>query len=44
MEVLIEKIDDAVDIAAAAKNPYFLEQVVTAAYNLVFKTGMFAND
>ena len=44
MEVLIEQIDDAVDIAAADKNPYSAEQVVTAAYNLVFKTGIFAND
>ena len=44
MEVLIEQIDDAVDIAAAADKPYSVEQVVTAAYNLVFKTDMFAND
>ena len=44
MEVLIEQIDNAVDIAAAADNPYSVEQVVTATYNLIFKTGMFAND
>ena len=44
MEVLIEKIDNVMDIAAAADNPYSVYQVVTAAYNLLFKTGMFADD
>ena len=44
MEVLIDKINDAMDIAAAANNPYSAEKLVTAAYNLVFKTGMFADD
>ena len=44
MEVLIEKIDDAIDIAAAVNNPYLAEQVVTANYNLVFKLGMFASN
>ena len=44
MEVLIDKIDDAMEIVDAANNPYSAEQVVTAAYNLVFKTGMFADD
>ena len=31
-------------MAAAANNPYSAEQVVTAAYNLFFKTGIFAED
>ena len=44
IEVLIEKIDDAVDITAASDNTYSKDQLVTAAYNLVFKTGMFANE
>ena len=44
MEVPIEQIDNEVDMVAAADNPYSAEQVVTAAYNLVFKTGMFADD
>ena len=44
MEVLIEQIDDDVDMAAAANNLYSDEQVVTATYNLVFKTGMFADN
>ena len=44
MEVLIKQTDNAVDIAAAADNPYSAEQVVTADYNLVFKTGMFAGN
>ena len=35
MEVLIEQIDDAVDVAAAADYPYSAEQVVTSAYNLI---------
>ena len=44
MEVLIEKIDDAVDIVATDETPYSAEQLVTAAYNLVFKPGTFSND
>ena len=44
MEFLIKQINDAVDIAAAAENPYSVEQVFTAAYDLVIKTGMFADD
>jgi hypothetical protein len=44
IEVLIDQIDDAVDLAAAASNPYTPEQVVTIAYTLVFKTGMFPDD
>ena len=38
MEVLFEQIDDSVDIAVTANNPYLAEQVVTSAHNLVFKT------
>ena len=44
MEVLIEHIDDAVDMAAAADNPYSAKQIITVAYNLVFKTGIFVDD
>ena len=44
IEVLIDQIDDAVDMAAAADAPYTPVQVVTTAYTLVFKTGMFADD
>ena len=44
MEVLIEQIDGAMYITAVASNPYSVEQVVTAPYNLVFKTGMFSDD
>ena len=44
MEVLIKQIKDAVDMAAVADNPYSDELVVIAAYNLVFKTGMFADN
>ena len=44
MEFLIRQIDDAMEIAAASNNLYSAEQVVTANYNLVFKTGMFSDD
>ena len=44
MEVLIEQINNAVNVATEADNPYLAEQVVTTAYNLVFKTGMFADN
>ena len=44
MEVLIEQINEAVDMASAANNPYSFEQVVTATYNLFFKTGMFPDN
>ena len=44
MEFIIERIDDDVDIAAVVNNPSSAEQVVTAAYNLVFKNCTFADD
>ena len=44
MEVLIEQIEDAVNMAATDDNSYSAEQVVTVAYNLVLKTGMFVDD
>ena len=44
MEVLIKQINDTVDMVAAADNPYSAKQVVTAAYNLVFKTDIFADN
>jgi hypothetical protein len=44
IEVLIDQIDDAIDMAAAANNPYTPEQVVLIAYNLVFKTGLFEEE
>ena len=44
MEVLIKQIDNAVNMATEADNPYLAEQVVTAAYNLFFKTGIFTDD
>ena len=44
MEVFIEQIDDAVDIMDTADNPCSAEQLVTVAYKLVFKTGIFADD
>ena len=43
-EILIQKIQDAVDYAAHANCPYSPEQVVTTAYNLVNQTGIFDQD
>jgi hypothetical protein len=44
IEVLIDQIDDAVDMASAADAAYTPVQVVTTAYTLVLKTGMFPDD
>ena len=44
MELLIEQTDDTMDIAPVADNLYSAVQMVSTAYNLVFKPGMFAND
>ena len=44
MEVLIQQIVNFVDIVAASDNLYSAEQVVTDAYNLVLKTGMFPDN
>ena len=35
-EIWIDQIDDTIDMAAAATNPYTPQQVVSIAYNLVF--------
>ena len=43
-EVLIDQIEDAIDYAAAGNMPYTPTQIVNAAYNLLFDTGVFADE
>ena len=40
IETLIDQVEDAVDYAAAGKAPHAATQIVNAAHNLVFETGM----
>jgi hypothetical protein len=40
-EELIGQVEDAVDYAEAGGSPYSTAQIVTNAYNIVFKTGAF---
>ena len=44
IEVLFDQIEDAVDFAAAGNTPFTNEQIVNAACNLVFDTGMFSDE
>ena len=43
-EFLVRQIQDAVDYAAHAINPYTVEQIVNTAYTLVFNTGVFEDE
>ena len=43
-EVLIDQIEDAIDYAAAGNMPYTPTQIVNTAYNLLFDTGVFADE
>ena len=43
-ETLIDQIEDAIDFSAAGNTPYSRQQIVNAAYNAVFRTGLFADD
>ena len=43
-EVLIDQIEDAIDYAAVGNMPYTPTQIVNAAYNLLFDTGVFADE
>jgi hypothetical protein len=42
IENLFEQINDAVEYAAAAKNPYTNAQIESTAYQLLFNTGVFS--
>jgi hypothetical protein len=44
IEVLYQQIEDAIEFGAAGQTPYSPEQVLSIAYQLVFRTGIFAND
>ena len=44
IEMLFDQIDDAQDFAAAARQPYTNNQLLTTAYNLVYTTGLFCDD
>ena len=41
IEALFEHIEDAIDYAADWSTPYQTEQIISASYNLLFKTGIF---
>jgi hypothetical protein len=43
IEALYTQLEAAIDFADAAGTPYSVNQLVTTAYNLVFKTGLFAD-
>ena len=42
--MLFQQIEDAVVFAAAGQTPYSPEQVLNIAYQLIFRTGIFADD
>ena len=44
METLFEQIESAVEYAAAANTPYTPQQVLVTALQLVFQTGIYADD
>jgi hypothetical protein len=44
IEVLYQKIKDAIEFTAAGQTPYSPEQVLSIAYQLVFRTGIFSDD
>lgn len=43
IEALYSQIEEAIDFADAASTPYTPNQVLTTAYNLVFKTGLYSD-
>jgi hypothetical protein len=44
IEVLYKQIEDAIEFADAGQTPYTPEQVLNIAYQLVYRTGIFADD
>jgi hypothetical protein len=42
-EAIYTQLESAIDFADAAGTPYSLNQLIATAYNLVFKTGLYAN-
>jgi hypothetical protein len=44
IEILYKQIEDSIEFAAAGQTPYSPEQVLSIAYQLVFRTGIFVDD
>jgi hypothetical protein len=44
IEVLFKQIEDAIEFAAAGASPYTPAQILNIAYQLIFRTGIFADD
>jgi hypothetical protein len=44
IEVLFQQIEDAIEFASAGQAPYSPQQVLNIAYQLIFRTGLFADD
>jgi hypothetical protein len=44
IEILYKQIEDAIEFAAAGQTPYYTQQVLSIAFQLVFRTGIFADD
>jgi hypothetical protein len=44
IEVLYKQIEDAIEFAAAGQTPYSPAQVLSIAYQSIFRTGIFADD
>jgi hypothetical protein len=44
IEIFFKQIEDATEFAAAGQTPYSPQQVLNIAYQLVFRTGIFADD
>jgi hypothetical protein len=42
--VMYQQIEDSIEFAAAGQTPYSPEQVLSIAYQLVFRTGIFTDD
>jgi hypothetical protein len=44
IEVFYKQIEDAMEFAAAGQTPYSPAQVLSIAYQSIFRTGIFADD
>jgi hypothetical protein len=44
IEILYKQIEDAIEFAAACQTLYSTQQVLSIAFQLVFRTGIFADD
>jgi hypothetical protein len=44
IEILYKQIEDAIDFTTAGQTPYSTQQVLSIAFQLVFRTGTFVDD